>query len=159
MYDDDSADGNPFHARGATPHDAAAPLRRSTVALRALLSCDLCGPSFSAHERGDLTPHGAKSLLSSVSRNSGDKPEYTNEIGKWSGSAAQTDSDPHLGERAAASGSFPILEVYTHEALGDGGSVCRIMERQVARMRARLAAVGADALPPLGGFGYYERDV
>ena len=33
------------------------------------------------------------------------------------------------------------------------------MERQVARMRARLAAVGADALPPLGGFGYYERDV
>ena len=49
--------------------------------------------------------------------------------------------------------------MYSHEALGDGGIVCRIMERVIGRVRSRVAEVGDDALPPLGGFGYYARDV
>ena len=157
MYDDDSPNGNPFEASSALPHDAASPLRRSTVALRSLLASEIFSPSFSLSDLGDLTPHGGKATLSSVARCSGDPVPDQNEIGKWSRSAAQTQSDPHLHTFADPLGQFPITAVYTHAALGDGGSVCKIMERQVSRIRARVAAVGPDALPPLGGFGYYER--
>jgi len=159
VYDDDSPEGDPFAARCSAPFDAAAPLRRSTVALRALLSSELCGPSFSLSELGNLTPHGAKHLLPTVNRNCGEKETITNEIGKWSGSSSQTHADPHVGAPPSDEGVFPITEVYSHEALGDGGIVCRIMERVIGRVRSRVAEVGDDALPPLGGFGYYARDV
>ena len=91
-----------------------------------------------------------------ISRASGELETVTNEIGKWSGSSSQTHSDPHVGA-PAPSGVFPITDIYSHEALGDGGSVCRIMEREIGRARARLDDVGADLLPASGGFGYYER--
>ena len=107
----------------------------------------------------NLSPHGAKALLPTVSRNSGEKESITNEIGKWSGSSSQTRADPHVGAPSSAEGVFPITEVYSHEALGDGGIVCRIMERVIGRIRSRVAELGDDALPPLGGFGYYARDV
>mmetsp|Transcript_23701 Transcript_23701/g.51089 ORF Transcript_23701/g.51089 Transcript_23701/m.51089 type:complete len:112 (-) Transcript_23701:372-707(-) len=105
-----------------------------------------------------------KRFLGTISSSAGDRPTDTNEIGKWSGSAAQTASDPHFGPspagaRAAEAGEsrrFQILDVYTHEALGDGGRVCLIMEKQIARARARLLFTHEEDLPPRGGFGYYD---
>lgn len=42
---------------------------------------------------------------------------------------AASQADPHATDVQAASGEFPITAVYSHEALGDGGAVCKIMER------------------------------
>ena len=158
VYDDDSPNGDPFLATAERPFDAAATLARSTVALRSLLASDCCPPSFSLSEIGDLKPHGGKATLSTIARNSGESEPIVNEIGKWSGSAAQRQANPHASDVQAASGEFPITAVYSHEALGDGGAVCKIMERQITRIRARLTLVRDDALPPHGGFGYYERE-
>ena len=49
---------------------------------------------------------------------------------------------------------FSILTTYTASG-ADEGFVPALMERQVARMRARVAAVVADVLPAVGGFGYH----
>ena len=163
VYDDDSPKGDPFQAH--VSFDCAAVIGRSEFALRCLLASDVCGPTFSRADLSDAVPHMLKSFLSTISTSSGDRPLETNEIGKWSGSAAQTACDPHSGPspaaaRAAAadeSRRFSILAAYTHEALGDGGRVCLIMERQIARARARLLSTHEEDLPARGGFGYYDQ--
>ena len=161
VYDDDSPSGDPFQAQQTL--DAAADLGRSKVALRSLLASDVCEPSFDLSDLGDAVPHMLKSFLPTISRNSGDRAPDTNEIGKWSGSSSQTHADPTLGPSIAAAlaadqddcARHRILDVYTHEALGDGGRVCRIMEQQISRARDRVLATAEDDLPPRGGFGYY----
>ena len=157
VYDDDSPLGDPFQAQRT--FDCAAVRTRSEVALRCLLASDACGPSFSLADLSDAVPHMLKSLLSTISTSAGDRPGDTNEIGKWSGSASQTATDPTLGPSPAAaraseadeSRRFQILDVYTHEALGDGGRMCIIMEKQIARARARLLSTPEEDLPPRGG--------
>ena len=80
---------------------------------------------------------------------------------KWSGSSSQNEPLPLAGEvplpRSDAPSSRPhITDVYSHEALGDGGSVAVVMELQIERIRRRIASLeSVDDLPAVGGFGYY----
>ena len=142
--------------------DTAPSSVQSTRVLHALLLSDVCAPSFTPEILVGLTPHSSKHLLSSISRNSFDRKEVTNEIGKWSGSASQNEALPCAGEvplprSDAPSSKSHITDVYSHEALGDGGSVAVVMELQIARARRRLASVSScEDLPAIGGFGYYS---
>ena len=53
---------------------------------------------------------------------------------------------------------FAILTVYTSVG-AEKGYVPAITERQLARMRARIADVDAETLPAVGGFAYYAPSV
>ena len=157
---DGSPVGDPFLA--SVILDSSSSLDRSSQALHAILLSDVCTPSFTPAMLKGLTPHSLKHFLPSISRNSLDPQPVTNEIGKWSGSSSQDAPLPSAGEvpLPSATGSSPsqhcISDVYTHEALGDGGSVSVIMELQISRARRRVTSLPSyDDLPPEGRFGYY----
>ena len=163
VYDTALADGTPCGDPflSSVILDSNSSLARSEQALHALLLSDICLPSFTPEMLRGLKPHAMKHLLPSISRNSLDPRQVTNEIGKWSGSSSQSEPLPLAGEvplpRSDAPPSQPhITDVYSHEALGDGGSVAVIMEQQISRARRRIASLSSvDDLPAEGGFGYY----
>ena len=158
VYDDDSPNGDPFQA--STVYDRPSSLPRSTVALHALLMSPVCEPSFTREQLAGRTPHSLKSILPSISRVGGDPPPETIEIGKWDGSTAQQFVDERAEGHSTLTSSgherFSILVHYTDEASVEE-YVPRIMERQVARMRARVACTSPEDLPFVGGFAYYSR--
>ena len=163
VYDTALADGTPCGDPfvSSVILDSSSSLARSVQALHAILLSSVCLPSFTPEMLQGLKPHALKHLLASVSRNSLDLQQVTNEIGKWSGSSSQNEPLPLAGEvplpRSDAPSSQPhITDVYSHEALGDGGSVAVVMELQIERIRRRIASLSSvDDLPAAGGFGYY----
>ena len=161
VYDDTSPNGDPFVGDPSIVGRPAS-LTRSTVALRALLRSHVCGPSFSDREIASRTPHSLKGTLATVARCAHESQPTQREIGKWDGSSAQsliddeaegvTTIDEHGRDQ------FAILTVYTSVG-AEEGYVPAIMERQLARMRARIADVDAETLPAVGGFAYYAPSV
>jgi hypothetical protein len=115
----------------------------------------------------EKTLHSAKHDLNCVSRAGGDHPRDTNEIGKWSGSLAQTAEltsivasaalrASHGGDPTAATEhEFSMPELYSAETAEE--IVPAIMERQVARLRALLSHPGVDRLPYKGGWKHIRR--
>ena len=157
--EDGSPVGDPFLATSLL--DAPSSRARSAEALRAILLSDVCEPSFTPEMIVGLAPHSLKHFLPTISRNSLDPTHVTNEIGKWSGSSSQTEALPAAGEAPLPRSDSSmhrehITDVYSHEALGEGGSVAVVMELQISRARRRIASLSSvDALPASGGFGYY----
>ena len=141
--------------------DCAPSSSQSAEALHAILLSDVCEPSFTPEMLKGVKPHSLKHFLPSISRNSLDLQQVTNEIGKWSGSSSQSEASPCVGEVPLPRTDAPtprehITDVYSHEALGDGGSVAAIMELQISRARRRIASLAScEDLPAVGGFGYY----
>ena len=157
VYDDDSPSGDPFEAHHVK--DAPSSRGRSKIALDSLLMSSVCEPVFTREELADRTPHCLKGLVPTVSRNGGDPPSDTNEIGKWDGSSAQEFVDPLAEGRtrlnARGEEEFSILETYV-SAGTNAELVPEIMERNVERMRAHVRDVGDRGLPSIGGFIYYR---
>ena len=89
----------------------------------------------------------------------------TNEIGKWSGSLAQS-ADVATATSAAAmhtrhgAGSSEqdssMPDLYSSEAVEE--VVPAIMQHQIRRLQALLVSPGIDALPAKGGWKYIPRD-
>ena len=115
----------------------------------------------------EKTGHSAKHDLVCVSRAGGDPRHDTNEIGKWSGSLAQTtdvaSSTATVAMRArhGASSSeqdsaeLAMAELYSAESVEE--VVPAIMQRQIMRLQALVVSPGIDALPPKGGWRHIPR--
>ena len=116
----------------------------------------------------EKTLHSSKHDLNCVSRAGGDPPGDTNEVGKWSGSVAQTaelaDMTARSALRAAHSGTplgasevdLAMPELYSRETAEE--IVPAIMERQVHRLRALVVSPGIAHLPQKGGWRFIPRD-
>ena len=163
LRDTNSPDGNPTRATGWI--DAPLTGARATKSLQSL---GVMSPWALADEVvQEKTPHSPKHYLNCVSRAAGDPVGDTNEIGKWSGSIAQTAELADMAARsalhAARSGSrldgseleLAMPELYSRETAEE--IVPEIMERQVARLRALLVSPGIDHLPEKGGWRFIRR--
>ena len=163
LRDTNSPDGNPTRATGWI--DAPLTGARATKSLQSL---GVMSPWALADEVvQEKTPHSPKHDLNCVSRAAGDPIGDTNEIGKWSGSIAQTAELADMAARsalhAARSGSrldgseleLAMPELYSRETAEE--IVPAIMERQVARLRALLVSPGIDHLPEKGGWRFILR--
>ena len=161
MRDTNSSDGNPTGATAWVDSPLAG--RRATISLQSL--AQLSPWALPAEVALEKTGHSAKHDLNCVSRSGGDPVSDTNEIGKWSGSLAQS-ADVATATSAAAmhtrhgAGSSEqdssMPDLYSSEAVEE--IVPAIMQRQIRRLQALLVSPGIDALPAKGGWKYIPRD-
>ena len=164
MRDTNSPDGDPTRATGWID----APLTGAR-ALKSLHALGVMSPwALDPAVVQEKTLHSAKHDLNCVSRAGGDPPGDTNEVGKWSGSIAQTaelaDMAARSALRAAHSGAplggseldLAMPELYSRETAEE--IVPAIMERQVSRLRALATSPGIDHLPQKGGWRFIPRD-
>ena len=161
LRDTNSSDGNPAGATAWVDSPLAG--RRATISLQSL--AQLSPWALPAEVALEKTGHSAKHDLNCVSRSGGDPVSDTNEIGKWSGSLAQS-ADVATASSAAAmhtrhgAGSSEqdssMPDLYSSEAVEE--IVPAIMQRQIRRLQALLVSPGIDALPAKGGWKYIPRD-
>ena len=115
----------------------------------------------------EKTGHSGKHDLVCVSRAGGDPPQDTNEIGKWSGSLAQS-TDLASATAAVAmqarhggnsseqdSAELAMACLYSAETVEE--IVPAIMHRQIQRLQALVISPGVDALPAKGGWRHIPR--
>ena len=164
LRDTNSPDGDPTRATGWVD----APLIGAR-ALKSLHALGVMSPwALEPSVVQEKTLHSSKHDLNCVSRAGGDPPGDTNEVGKWSGSIAQTaelaDMTARSALRAAHSGAplgasevdLAMPELYSRETAEE--IVPAIMERQVSRLRALVASPGIAHLPQKGGWRFIPRD-
>ena len=116
----------------------------------------------------EKTGHSGKHDLACVSRAGGDTRQDTNEIGKWSGSLAQStdlaSSTAAVDMRARHgacsseqdSSELAMADLYSAETVEE--IVPAIMHRQITRLQALLVSPGIDSLPAKGGWRHIPRD-
>ena len=164
LRDTNSPNGDPTRATGWID----APLIGAR-ALRSLHALGVMSPlALDPEVVQEKTLHSSKHDLNCVSRAGGDEAGDTNEIGKWSGSIAQTaelaDMTARSALRAAHSGTplgsseidLAMPELYSRETAEE--IVPAIMERQVSRLRALVASPGIAHLPQKGGWRFIPRE-
>jgi hypothetical protein len=115
----------------------------------------------------ELTGHSGKHDLVCVSRAGGDPEQDSNEIGKWSGSLAQStdvaSSTTAVAMRSRHGGSsseqdsaeLAMVGLYSAESVEE--IVPDIMRRQILRLQALVVSPGIDALPAKGGWRHTPR--
>ena len=139
-----SPDGNPF--RATKWRDGPETAARSRVSLCAILQAGKFGvPAAIARV---LTGHSKKHLLPNVGRALSLGDSKINEIGRWSGSAAQSTAASGAPSQGPQVGPCPAA--YSTEAAAE--IVPAIMETVVASLRELHARVPATALPHVGGW-------
>mmetsp|Transcript_11838 Transcript_11838/g.17753 ORF Transcript_11838/g.17753 Transcript_11838/m.17753 type:complete len:265 (-) Transcript_11838:188-982(-) len=155
LRDTNSPDGDP--SRASAWKDAPCPAGRR--AARSLRSLGTLSPwALPPEVLATYTGHSPRHDLPNVSRAGGDPLADTNEIGRWSGSLAQLDPEPgqHQPSLAATSAGTPSTRRYSMPALYSSAAaasvVPQIMERQLSRLRAVVAAHGPGNLPFVGGW-------
>jgi len=153
LRETNSPDGDPTKASAWV--DAPCPGgRRAARSLRALGA--LSPWALPADVLGQLTGHSPRHDLPNVSRAGGDTPADTNEVGRWSGSKAQLAPE----STGAVTGSGTVRDVQNPspampERYSSAAAACvvpEIMERQMGRLRAVVAAHGPANLPFTGGW-------
>ena len=165
LRDTNASDGDPSSGKATAWVDWPLGGQRATASLRALVQLSPWGiPREVAMEK---TGHSAKHDLVCVSRAGGDPRQDTNEIGKWSGSLAQStdvaSSTATVAMRArhGASSSeqdsaeLAMAELYSAESVEE--VVPAIMQRQIMRLQALVVSPGIDALPSKGGWRHIPR--
>ena len=165
LRDTNSPDGDPTSATAWI--DAPATGKRALRSLHRLGSLSPWG--ITPEVIAEKTLHSPKHDLNCVSRAGGDPPGDTNEIGKWSGSLAQTAELASVvaqgALRAARGGTsapheggeheLAMPELYSRETAEE--IVPAIMERQMARLRSLVTSPGIDHLPHKGGWKFIPR--
>ena len=139
-----SPDGDPF--RATEWRDGPETAARSRVSLCAILQAGKFGvPAAIARL---LTGHSKKHLLPNVGRALFLGDPKINEIGRWSGSKAQSTAASGAPSQGPQVGPCPAA--YSTEAAAE--TVPAIMETVVASLRELHARVPATALPHVGGW-------
>ena len=165
IRDTNAADGDPTGGKATAWVDWPIAGQRAQASLRAL--AQLSPWALPREVAMEKTGHSGKHDLVCVSRAGGDPPQDTNEIGKWSGSLAQS-TDLASATAAVAmqarhggnsseqdSAELAMACLYSAETVEE--IVPAIMQRQIERLQALLISPGVDALPDKGGWRHIQR--
>ena len=165
LRDTNASDGDPSGGKATAWVDWPLAGQRAHASLRAL--AQLSPWAIPREVAMELTGHSGKHDLVCVSRAAGDPGQDSNEIGKWSGSLAQsTDlasstAAVAMRSRHGASSSeqdsaeLAMVGLYSAESVEE--IVPAIMRRQILRLQALVASPGIDALPAKGGWRHIPR--
>ena len=165
LRDTNAADGDPTCGKATAWVDWPLVGQRAQASLRAL--AQLSPWALPREVAMEKTGHSGKHDLVCVSRAGGDHPQDTNEIGKWSGSLAQS-TDLRSATAAVAmharhggssseqdSAELAMACLYSAETVEE--VVPAIMRRQIERLQALVISPGVDALPAKGGWRHIPR--
>ena len=165
LRDTNAADGDPTGGKATAWVDWPLAGQRAQASLRAL--AQLSPWALPREVAMEKTGHSGKHDLVCVSRAGGDPPQDTNEIGKWSGSLAQS-TDLASATAAVAmqarhggssseqdSAELAMACLYSAETVEE--IVPAIMHRQIQRLQALVISPGVDALPAKGGWRHIPR--
>ena len=165
IRDTNAADGDPTCGKATAWVDWPLVGQRAQASLRAL--AQLSPWALPREVAMEKTGHSGKHDLVCVSRAGGDSQQDTNEIGKWSGSLAQS-TDLASATAAVAmharhggssseqdSAELAMACLYSAETVEE--IVPAIMRRQIERLQALVISPGVDALPAKGGWRHIQR--
>ena len=166
LRDTNASDGDPSGGKATAWVDWPIAGQRASASLRAL--AQLSPWALPREVAMEKTGHSGKHDLACVSRAGGDTRQDTNEIGKWSGSLAQStdlaSSTAAVDMRARHgacsseqdSSELAMADLYSAETVEE--IVPAIMHRQITRLQALLVSPGIDSLPAKGGWRHIPRD-
>ena len=163
LRDTNSPNGSPCEGKATAWVDLPLTGQRAYCSLRSL--AQLSPWAIPKEVAMELTGHSPKHDLVCVSRAGGDPASDTNEIGKWSGSLAQSADLLSTTATSALHARYnPNMDSHDHTAMPELYSsetveeiVPGIMRRQIQRLQSLVTAPGVESLPAKGGWRHIPR--